>query len=105
MIEHNQRFVTVLSEDKVAGAVTRTDILRSLYEDFLRKSKVSAREPGTSDAYRGFGRNISRLLKEKLSARIYEFLVLAGEASDELGFGVYLVGGCVRDLLRGVGNP
>ena len=105
MVEHNQRFVTVLFEDKIAGAVTRTDILRSMYEDFLRKSRVAAREPGTSDAYSGFGRSISRLLKEKLSVRIYEFLLRAGEAGDGLGFGVYLVGGCVRDLLRGVETP
>ncbi len=105
MIEHNQRFVTVLFEDKIAGAVTRTDLLRSMYEDFLRKSRVAAREPGTSDAYSGFGRTISRLLKEKLSVRIYEFLLRAGEAGDELGFGVYLVGGCVRDLLRSVESP
>ena len=105
MIEHNQRFVTVLSEGRIAGAVTRTDILRSLYEGFLRKSKVSPREPGTSEAYSGFGRSIARILKEKLPVHTYEFLVMAGEVSDELGFGVYLVGGCVRDMLRGVENP
>ena len=105
MIEHNQRFVTVLSEGRIAGAVTRTDMLRSLYEDFLRKSKVSPREPGTSEAYSGFGRSIARILKEKLPVDTYEFLVMAGEVGDELGFGVYLVGGCVRDMLRGVENP
>jgi tRNA nucleotidyltransferase (CCA-adding enzyme) len=104
MIEHNQRFVTVLSDGRITGAVTRTDILRSLYEDFLRKSRVSPRERGTSEAYGGFGRSISGLLREKLPARIYEFLVMAGEAADELGLGVYLVGGCVRDLLRGMEN-
>ncbi len=104
MIENNQRFVTVLSEDKIVGAVTRTDILRALYEDFLRKSKVSAREPVPGEAYSGFGRSIGGLLKEKLPKHIYEFLVRAGEAGDELGIGVYLVGGCVRDMLRGDGN-
>ncbi len=105
MIEHNQRFVTVLSEGRIEGAVTRTDILRSLYEGFLRKSKVSPREPATSEAYSGFGRSIARILKEKLPVQTYDFLVMAGEAGDELGFGVYLVGGCVRDMLRGVENP
>ncbi|MBF0505540.1 MAG: CBS domain-containing protein [Nitrospirae bacterium] len=104
MIENNQRFVTVLSGDEIAGAVTRTDLLRSLYEDFLRKSKISAREPGTGETYKGFGRSIAGLLREKLPARIYEFLVMAGEAGDELGMAVYLVGGCVRDLLRGEEN-
>ena len=105
MIENNQRFVTVLSEGRIVGAVTRTDILRSLYENFLRKSRVSPRETATSEAYGGFGRSIARLLKEKLPAHTYELLVLAGEVGDELGFGVYLVGGCVRDMLRGVENP
>ncbi|HXW68919.1 MAG TPA: CBS domain-containing protein [Dissulfurispiraceae bacterium] len=105
MIEHNQRFVTVLSEGRIAGAVTRTDILRALYEAFLRKSKVSPREPGTTEVYSGFGRSIARMLREKLPVHTYESLVMAGEVGDELGFGVYLVGGCVRDMLRGVENP
>src|SRR5208283_2126572 len=105
MIEHNQRFVTVLSEGRIAGAVTRTDIIRALYEAFLRKSKVSPREPGTSEAYSGFGRSIARMLREKLPVHTYESLVMAGEVGEELGFGVYLVGGCVRDMLRGVENP
>jgi len=105
MIEHNQRFVTVLSEGRIVGAVTRTDILRSLYENFLRKSKVSPRERASGEAYSGFGRSIARLLKEKLPVHTYELLVTAGEVGDELGFGVYLVGGCVRDMLRGVENP
>lgn len=104
MIEHNQRFVTVLSDGTIAGAVTRTDILRSLYEEFLRKSKVASRETSTPDQYGGFGRRIPGLLRDKLPARIYESLVLAGETADELGFGIYLVGGCVRDMLRGVEN-
>ncbi|MBF0557226.1 MAG: CBS domain-containing protein [Nitrospirae bacterium] len=104
MIEHNQRFVTVLSEGRITGAVTRTDILRSLYEEFLRKSKVSSREAATSETFGGFGKRLSGLLRGNLPQRIYDFLILAGETGDELGFGVYLVGGCVRDLLRGMEN-
>src|SRR5208283_608318 len=105
MIEHNQRFVTVLSDDRIAGAVTRTDILRSLYEEFMRKSRVLSRDTVTSVTLGGLGKRIAGLLREKLPARVYEFLVLAGEAGEELGFGVYVVGGCVRDMLRGVETP
>lgn len=100
MIEQNQRFVPVVEGDKIIGAITRTDILRSLYEDFLRKSRVSAREL-VGEPVHGLGKNISKILKEKLSSHLYEYMIMAGEVADELSFSVYLVGGCVRDLLRG----
>jgi tRNA nucleotidyltransferase (CCA-adding enzyme) len=39
-------------------------------------------------------------MKEQLPPDIFEFLVRAGDVADTLGFGAYLVGGCVRDLIR-----
>ncbi len=105
MIEQNQRFVTVLEADgRVAGAVTRTDILRSLYEDFMRKSRVSSKESLKGEPASGIGRNISGVMRGKLPAHLFDLLVMAGKTADELGYGVYLVGGCVRDLLRGEAN-
>lgn len=103
MIEQNQRFVPVLDGDRIIGAITRTDILRSLYEDFLRKSRVSAKEL-VGESVLGLGRNISGILKEKLPSHLYDFLKMAGEVADDLKFGSYLVGGCVRDMLRGEEN-
>jgi tRNA nucleotidyltransferase (CCA-adding enzyme) len=103
MIEQNQRFVPVLDGERIIGAITRTDILRALYEDFLRKSRVSAKEL-VGESVLGLGRNISGILKEKLPSHLYEFLKMAGEAADDLKFGSYLVGGCVRDMLRGEEN-
>ncbi|BCB95574.1 poly(A) polymerase [Dissulfurispira thermophila] len=103
MIEQNQRFVPVLDKDKIIGAITRTDILRALYEDFLRKSRVSAKEV-VGDSVLGLGRNISGMLKDKLPSHLYEFLKIAGAVADEFKFGAYLVGGCVRDILRGEEN-
>jgi tRNA nucleotidyltransferase (CCA-adding enzyme) len=102
MIEQNQRFVPVIEAGRVIGAITRTDILRSIYEDFLRKSRVSSREAIGEAA--PLGRNISGILKEKLPGELYGFLTNAGEVADKLGFGAYLVGGCVRDMLRGEEN-
>ncbi|WP_333654939.1 CBS domain-containing protein [Dissulfurispira sp.] len=103
MIEQNQRFVPVLDGDRIIGAITRTDILRALYEDFLRKSRVSAKEL-VGESVLGLGRNISGILKEKLPSHLYDFLKMAGEVADDLKFGSYLVGGCVRDMLRGEEN-
>ncbi|MBI3591929.1 MAG: CBS domain-containing protein, partial [Nitrospirae bacterium] len=104
MIEQNQRFVTVLEADRIVGAVTRTDMLRSLYDDFLRKSRVSSKESLAGETYTGLGRNIAVNLKEKLPSHLFDFLLMAGEAADELRVGAYLVGGSVRDLLRGEEN-
>ncbi|NTU43191.1 MAG: CBS domain-containing protein [Nitrospirales bacterium] len=101
MIEQNQRFVPVLEGEHITGAITRTDLLRSLYEDSLRKGRILSKDYIEGH---GMGRSLSRVLRDKLPAQIYNILTLAGEAADELGFGAYLVGGCVRDLLRGEEN-
>ncbi len=103
MIEQNQRFVPVLEGGILIGAITRTDILRALYEEFLKKSRISSKE-SAPEAFLGFGRNISKMLKEKLPEHLYEFLIISGEVADELHFGAYLVGGCVRDILRSEEN-
>lgn len=103
MIERNQRFVPVVDGRKVIGAITRTDILRSIYEDFLRKSRIASSER-VSEAAQGYVKNVSRLLKERLPEHLFDFLKKAGEVADELGYNAFLVGGSVRDLLRGERN-
>jgi tRNA nucleotidyltransferase (CCA-adding enzyme) len=100
MVEHNQRFVAVMESKKIIGAITRTDILRSLYEDVLRKSRILPDRAITGDGFQGFGRNVTSLLRETLPENLYEFLVMAGGIADDLGYGAYLVGGCVRDIIR-----
>lgn len=100
MIEQNQRFIPVLEGERIEGAITRTDIMRALYEDLLRKSRIPAGESGKNKALARFERNISTLMKDQLPNPLYEILQKAGEIADAMGFGAYLVGGCVRDLLR-----
>ncbi|MCL4457476.1 MAG: CBS domain-containing protein [Nitrospirae bacterium] len=108
VIEKNQRFIPVLKGDRIVGAITRTDILRAIYEDFLKKSRVFSKEALTGEYSTGaagvFGRNVAGVLKERLPSYLYEFLENAGEAADELKIGAYLVGGCVRDIMRGEEN-
>ncbi|TAN46096.1 MAG: CBS domain-containing protein [Nitrospirae bacterium] len=104
MIEHNQRFVPVLEGDSVIGAITRTDIMRSLYENFLRRSGISSQEPHEVKSSAVFGKNIAALVRERMPESLFDFLRTAGAAADNLGISVYLVGGCVRDLLRGDEN-
>lgn len=101
MVEQNQRFMPVVENEQIIGAITRTDLLRSLYEDLLRKDRIG------EEPLRGkppIGRNLSSIMKGKFPKEIFDVLKLSGEVARELNFSAYLVGGSVRDLLRGESN-
>lgn len=101
MIEQNQRFMPVVEDDRIVGAITRTDILRTLYEDILKRSRL---KPLSKEEKPSIGRSLAAWLREKFPQQVSEMLRSAGEAADSLGYSAYLVGGSVRDLLRGEEN-
>jgi tRNA nucleotidyltransferase (CCA-adding enzyme) len=99
MIEERQRFIPVLdSNQTLVGAITRTDLLRSLHEQRL------AHVPESEDAVLRSVRHVKGLIEERLPVEVNEALALVGEVADKAGFPVYLVGGIVRDLLLRVPN-
>ncbi len=99
MIEEHQRFVPVIDQaGTLVGAITRTDLLRSLHEERL------ADVPGTQEVLLRTVRNVKGLLEERVRPEIREALHVIGEVADEIGFPVYLVGGIVRDLFLRVMN-
>lgn len=102
MIEQNQRFMPVLENSRIAGAITRTDLLRSMYESLLRKDRIITHERLTEKP--SIGKNLSSIMKSKFPSKIFDILKLAGVVADDLGFQAYIVGGSVRDLLRGEAN-
>lgn len=97
IVEHNQRFVPVIDEGQLVGAITRTDLLRHLVEGARiaqnTLSSDSANAPGLKR------RQIARLLREQLPSPIHSLLQTMGKVGDDLGVGVFVVGGFVRDLL------
>jgi tRNA nucleotidyltransferase (CCA-adding enzyme) len=101
MIERNQRFVPVVKGRNVVGVITRTDLLRTLHDDVLKVARARtlqrAADGGLSEGPR---RNVKGLLHRRLVALLEE----AGQLADRLGLSLYLVGGCVRDLLLGIEN-
>jgi tRNA nucleotidyltransferase (CCA-adding enzyme) len=102
MIEQNQRFMPVIENSHIIGAITRTDLLRALYESLLRKDRISTRERLTEKP--SIGKNLLSSLKSKFPVEIFNLLKLSGEVARELGYSAYLVGGSIRDLLRGESN-
>lgn len=102
MVEGNQRFMPVVENDKIVGAITRTDLLRTLHDDILMKPL------GAEELPKGFhytySRSLSHLLRERLPDNIEKLLKDIGKVADEIGVNVYVVGGFVRDLLLGYEN-
>lgn len=101
MIEHNQKFMPVLDGQRIIGAITRTDLLRMLYEEFLKKRRIDKEE--TADIHFS-SRNLSSWLRDRFPGEVFGILKLSGQVAESLGFSAYLVGGSVRDLLLGKAN-
>ncbi len=105
MIERNQRFVPIIKDAKIVGVVTRTDLLRTLHDDVLKVARM--RTMRTSDADTQIGgprRNVKGLLRSRLPHRLVTLLEDAGQLADRCEVSLFVVGGCVRDLLLGIEN-
>jgi len=95
MVKNDIGRVPVISENKLVGIISRTDILRTWHgedypEDF---APLFNAEPGDY--------NYAPLLSERLPPEIISVLKMAGSIADQINSSVYLVGGLVRDLLLG----
>ena len=99
MIDEHQRFLPVLDKSGVlVGAITRTDLLRSLHEERL------ADVPESEETSLRSSRTVKGLIEERVPPEAREALRQVGEVADGSGFPVYLVGGIVRDLFLRVPN-
>jgi tRNA nucleotidyltransferase (CCA-adding enzyme) len=101
MVERNQRFVPVVELGRIRGAITRTDILRSMYEDYLRRSGI---KDASAERKAAPGKKLASWIEGRLPAETFGLLKTAGEIADGLDYNAYLVGGSVRDLLMGQRN-
>ncbi len=100
IIGGNQRFVPVVREGELIGAITRTDLLRVL-EDEIAKSILGKLE--SHDLYRKH-KNVKKLMEERLDRSTLQKLTDIGKLSDSMGYHSFLVGGFVRDLLLRIEN-
>ncbi len=103
MIDHNIGRLPVINNGRIAGIVSRTDVLRSLhgehypekYERIYNITQVSA--GNGSD-------NLKSLMAANLSGPIRDLLGQISYLADRDGYRVFVVGGFVRDLILGVEN-
>ncbi len=99
IVESNQRFVPVVENGKLAGAVTRTDLLRHLTSSVGTPPRSGERSLVSRGGRRYNIGQIQRLVRNRLPKRIQDLLAQLGRVGDELDVNVFVVGGFVRDLL------
>jgi tRNA nucleotidyltransferase (CCA-adding enzyme) len=105
MIERNQRCVPILTDRKIVGVITRTDLLRTLHDDVLKTARTRTIRPSDAEVeIGGPRRNVKGLLQSRLPHRFVTLLEEAGQLADRCEVLLYVVGGCVRDLLLGIEN-
>jgi tRNA nucleotidyltransferase (CCA-adding enzyme) len=97
IIENKQRVLPVVKNSDIVGVITRTDLLNVLVRQ-SEKYPDSFPDPLKEPMHARL-RNVVKLLKERLSKRLFNMLRTIGEVADELGYGAYVVGGFVRDLI------
>ena len=97
IIENKQRVLPVIQNTDILGVITRTDLLNVLVRQ-SKKYPDGFPDPLKEPAHARL-RNVVKLLKERLSARLFNRLKTIGEVADGLGYGAYVVGGFVRDLI------
>ncbi|MCM2359479.1 MAG: CBS domain-containing protein, partial [Geobacteraceae bacterium] len=97
LIGQNRRFVPIFDGEQLAGVVTRTDLLRSMYTG-------EALYDLARDAIPVRSKEVERLITKQLSPRVTRTLRDLGSTGEELDLPLYAVGGFVRDLLLGIEN-
>lgn len=105
MIKYDVGRVLVLNKNgKLAGIITRTDLIRSLYgEKNINQESYSIFDKKIGQ-FDGNEMNIRKLIHQYFPMDILEILYKIGQTADHLDCSVFMVGGIVRDLFLGIPN-
>ncbi|EDZ95807.1 MAG: CBS domain-containing protein [Limnospira sp. PMC 1291.21] len=95
MVTYDIGRLPVLENGNLVGIVTRTDVLRLLYQQHCLPKPTPRRGciPGSTCS------TVDELLQERLAPELWQILAKIAELSQQRGWQIYLVGGGVRDLL------
>jgi tRNA nucleotidyltransferase (CCA-adding enzyme) len=98
LLEQQQRFVPVVENGRLIGALTRTDLLRHMISRGVARGFRSRSELPENGLWLKKKR-ITRLMEERLPASVRELFRNFSAVADALPVKIFLVGGFVRDLL------
>ena len=95
IIRGRLRILPVVENRQVKGVITRTDLLHILVGNPLVPDALHDSQKGGAVVRK---RNLSGMLNERLPKNVVTLLKELGDIADALGYGIYLVGGLVRDI-------
>ncbi|MDY6805246.1 MAG: CBS domain-containing protein [Cyanobacteriota bacterium] len=97
MVTYDIGRLPVIENGRLAGIVTRTDVLRELHQQQRPTQKHQHHQGLTSTSIR-------QTLQQRLAPQLWELLANIAELTEERGWQLYLIGGGVRDVLLGQGE-
>jgi len=103
IIGKNQRLVPVARGKELLGVITRTGLLRFLY-DMRDVEHPGSGEDVDAEGAMASRKNVGNLMRDRLPARVLALLRAAGECAERLEMKAFVVGGFVRDLVMRVDN-
>ncbi|MBF0467995.1 MAG: CBS domain-containing protein, partial [Desulfamplus sp.] len=98
IVEGKQRILPVIRNGEVIGVITRTDLFNFLLS-YGKNNRIAADSREEKAIRHARKRNIEPFLRERLEPTILDLLKDIGRAGDQIGLGIFVVGGFVRDLL------
>ena len=103
IIGKNQRLVPVAQGKELVGVITRTGLLRFLY-DMRGVDLPGEGEDVDAEGTMAPRKNVTNLMRDRLPARVLALLRAAGECAERLEMKAFAVGGFVRDIMMRVEN-
>ena len=103
IIGKNQRLVPVAQGKELVGVITRTGMLRFLY-DMRGVDLPGEGEDVDAEGTMAPRKNVTNLMRDRLPARVLALLRAAGECAERLEMKAFAVGGFVRDIMMRVEN-
>lgn len=102
MVNRNRKMLLVMDGENLEGVITRTDLIRIMYEEVSKMPRYT--KEGFGRASNSGRKNIGGMLKANLNSRVNKLLKDVSELADEMKLKCFLVGGVVRDILMKIPN-